>query len=71
MFLSAREVANITGRGIETVRRWITEKKLKAVKINNHYMIEKESLLKMLENDNSNDSETIKEYLETINKRLK
>ena len=70
MYLSVKEVSKIFKCGVETVRRWISEGKLKAVKLNNHYKIEKNSLYNLVSSNNT-DAEDESKYIETIIEELK
>ena len=47
-FLTTEEVAEMTRRSIFTVRRWIREGRLKAVKVGGRLLIEESSFLDFL-----------------------
>lgn len=67
MYYDVKDVAAFVGCGVETVRRWISQGELNAIKVRNHYKIKKEELYKMLLDDNSTENkEAIADYFEVI-----
>lgn len=45
--LTVNEVAKKMGKNPETIRRWVREEKVKAIKLGNVFYIEKDSLKEM------------------------
>lgn len=67
MYYDVKDVATIIGCGVETVRRWINQGELKAIKMHNHYKIKKEDIYEMLLTSNSGkNKDEIADYLKTI-----